>query len=160
MYGDVSRPSYCTGYQSSALFFSNTGSMALRLADVHPPNVVATLSTEISFCAFSAKVGQSDAPSSTLASSFLPRTPPLALISSIAMSSASRTDTSLMAMVPLSECRTPTLIVLPLSVAPDVPPLLELVLDLLPHAAPSSASVATAPTRTRHRLDRKLFSPS
>src|SRR3954447_18154055 len=133
--------------------------MALRLADVHPPNVVATLSTEISFCAFSANVGQSDAPSSTLASSFLPSTPPLALISSIAISSASRTDTSLMAMVPLSECRTPTLIVLPLSVAAGVPPVLELLFDLLPHAAPSNASVATAPTTTRDRLDLKVVLP-
>ena len=30
MYGDVSRPSYCTGYHSKALFFSKTGSMAMR----------------------------------------------------------------------------------------------------------------------------------
>ena len=42
---------------------------------------------EISFCAFSAKVGQSEAPSSTTGSSFLPSTPPAALISSMAMSS-------------------------------------------------------------------------
>ena len=38
-------------------------------------------------------------------------TPPAALISSIASSVASRTDVSLIAIVPLSECSTPTLIV-------------------------------------------------
>src|SRR5215210_3394133 len=118
MYGDVSRPSYCTGYQSSALFFSKTGNMALRLADVHPPNTVATLSTEMSFCAFSAKVGQSEAPSSTTGTSFFPRTPPAALISSMAISSEFFTVTSLMAIVPLNEWRMPTLIVSPLILGP------------------------------------------
>ena len=92
---------------------SKTGSIALRLAEVQPPNTAATLSCEISFWAFSAKVGQSDAPSSTTGSIFLPSTPPAALISSIASSSASLTETSLIAIVPLSECRMPTLIVPP-----------------------------------------------
>lgn len=103
MYGELSSPSYWTGYHSSALRFSKTGSIALRLADVQPPKTVATLSCAMSLVAFSAKVGQSDAPSSTTGSSFLPSTPPAALISSIASSSASLTVTSLMAIVPLSE---------------------------------------------------------
>ena len=89
----------------------NDRSTALRLADVQQPKIAATLSLWISFFAFSANVGQSDAPSSTTASSFLPSTPPAALTSSIASSSASLTDTSLTAMVPLRECRIPTLIV-------------------------------------------------
>ena len=111
MYGELSSPSYCTGYQSSALLLSKTGSIALRLAEVQPPKTVATLSSEMSFWAFSAKVGQSEAPSSTTGSSFLPSTPPAALTSSMASSSASRTVTSLMAIVPLRECRMPTLMV-------------------------------------------------
>jgi hypothetical protein len=111
MYGELSSPSYCTGYHSSARLRSKTGSIALRLADVQPPKTVATLSWEMSFCAFSAKVGQSDAPSSTTGSIFLPSRPPAWLISSMASSSASRTVTSLMAIVPLSECRMPTFIV-------------------------------------------------
>src|SRR5690606_865954 len=110
MLGELSRPSYWTGYHSSDPYRSKTGSIALRLADVHPPNTVATLSCLISLVAFSAKVGQSDAPSSTTGTSFLPSTPPARLISSTASSSASRTVTSLMAMVPLSEWRMPTLI--------------------------------------------------
>ena len=64
----------------------------------------------ISFFAFSAKVGQSEAPSSITGTICLPSTPPAALISSIASSSASFTETSLIDMVPLSECRMPTLI--------------------------------------------------
>jgi hypothetical protein len=39
-----------------------------------------------------------------------PSTPPLALISSTAIDTTSFKDTSLIAIVPLSECRTPTLI--------------------------------------------------
>ena len=99
---------------------SKTGSIALRLAEVQPPNVAATLSVEMSFCAFSANVGQSEAPSSTTGLSCLPSTPPAALISSIASSSASRTETSEIAIVPLSECRMPTGIVSPPGVPPEV----------------------------------------
>src|SRR5215207_11310609 len=110
MYGEDSSPSYCTGYQASALFASNTGSTALRLAEVQQQKVAATLSLWISFFAFSAKVGQSDAPSSITGSICLPSTPPAALISSMAMISASFTETSLIDIVPLSECRMPTLI--------------------------------------------------
>src|SRR5947207_2759769 len=64
MSGELSRPSYCTGYHSRPLYCSNTGSIALRLAEVQPPKTVATLSTVMSCFAFSAKVGQSEAPSS------------------------------------------------------------------------------------------------
>ena len=95
--------------EEQRLVLSKTGSTALRLAEVQQPKTAATLSCVISFCAFSAKVGQSEAPSSTTGSSFLPSTPPAALISSIASSSASRTVTSLIAIVPLSECRMPDL---------------------------------------------------
>src|SRR3954447_25788963 len=109
MLGEDSRPSYCTGYQSSPLRPSKTGSTALRLADVQQPNTQATLSLWSSFFDFSAKVGQSDAPSSTTGMSCLPMTPPAALISAIAISSASLTETSEIDMVPLSECSTPTL---------------------------------------------------
>src|SRR5690606_2022151 len=108
MFGEASRPSYCTGYHSRALLPSNTGSTALRLAEVQQPKTVATWSWEMSFCAFSANVSQSEAPSSITGWICLPRTPPLALISSIASSVASRTVTSLIAMVPLSECKIPT----------------------------------------------------
>src|SRR5882757_5530286 len=120
MYGELSNPSYCTGYQSRAWLRSNTGSIALRDAEVHPPKVVATWSTEMSFCAFSAKVGQSEAPSSITGWICLPRIPPLALIWSIASSSAFLTVTSLMAMVPDSDCRMPTLTLSPEGSGPGV----------------------------------------
>src|SRR3954447_21431035 len=113
MLGEDSRPSYCTGYQSRPLRPSKTGSTALRLAEVQQPNTTATLSLEISFFDFSAKVGQSEAPSSTIGSSFIFMTPPAALSSSIAIRVASRTEVSEIAIVPESEWRTPTLIVPP-----------------------------------------------
>src|SRR5216684_331287 len=69
--------------------------------------IAATLSRSSSLRAFSANVGQSLAPSSTIVSILLPITPPLALISSIASFSASTTEASAMAMVPVSECRMP-----------------------------------------------------
>jgi hypothetical protein len=61
--------------------------------------------------AFSANSGQFDAGSTTTGSSFLPRTPPLALISSIVISATSLRTVSEIAIVPDSECRMPTLIV-------------------------------------------------
>src|SRR6476469_169371 len=67
----------------------------------------------MSFFAFSAKVGHSEAPSSTIASICLPKTPPAALISAIASCSASTTLFSLIDIVPLRECKIPTLIVFP-----------------------------------------------
>lgn len=87
----------------------------MRPAEVQPPKTEATLSSLISFCAFSAKVGQSDAPSSTTGSICLPSTPPALLTSSMASNSESRTVTALIAMVPLRECRMATLMVLPLA---------------------------------------------
>ena len=96
---------------------SKTGSTALRLAEVQQPKTTATLSLEISFLDFSAKVGQSEAPSSTIGSSFIFMTPPAALISSIAIRVASRTEVSEIAIVPLSEWSTPTLMVPPVLAA-------------------------------------------
>src|SRR5467141_2395673 len=124
MLGELSRPSYCTGYHSRPLYCWNTGSIALRLAEVQPPKTVATLSTVMSCLAFSAKVGQSEAPSWVTTWSCLPSTPPAALTSSIARSSAFFTATSLMAIVPLSEWRSPTLMMEPATpgIAPEAPP--------------------------------------
>ena len=48
-----------------------------------------------------------------MGSIFLPKTPPAALISSIASISASTTVVSLIAIVPLRECNIPTLMVSP-----------------------------------------------
>src|SRR5438128_5892604 len=144
MSGELSRPSYCTGYHSRPRYCSKTGSIALRLAEVQPPKTVATLSTVRSFLAFSAKVGQSDAPSSVTTAICLPRTPPALLTSSIARSSAFLTATSLMAMVPLREWRSPTLMRLPSTpgievelVVPVAPP----EATFFPHADARSASV-------------------
>src|SRR5438067_267444 len=108
MFGEDSRPSYWTGYQRRPFSDSNTGRTAFRLAEVQQPKTVATWSCWMSLRAFSAKVGQSDAPSSMTGTICLPRTPPFALISSIAMISASFTEVSLMDIVPLRECSTPT----------------------------------------------------
>jgi len=83
----------------------------LRDTDVQQPNTTATLSCVSSWRAFSANSGQFDAGSTTTGSSFLPSTPPLALISSIAISVTSFSTVSLIAIVPDSECSTPTLIV-------------------------------------------------
>ena len=63
-----------------------------------------------------------------MASICLPRTPPFSLISEMAISSTSFNDVSLIAIVPVSECRMPTLIVLP----SPVPPLLALPLGAQP----------------------------
>src|SRR5215470_5876245 len=146
MYGELSSPSYCTGYQSNALFRSKTGSIALRLAEVQPPNTAATLSWEISFCAFSANVGQSEAPSSTTGSSFLPSTPPAALTSSMASSSAFLTVTSLIAIVPLNECRIPTLMVSPL------------LAEVLPGSFRHAVASASGSTRARAETVRRNLS--
>src|SRR5215204_7800713 len=154
MLGEDSRPSYCTGYQSRPLSPSNTGSTALRLAEVQQPKTQATLSCCSSFFDFSAKVGQSDAPSSTTGMSCLPITPPAALISAIASSEASRTDTSEIDIVPLSECSTPTLMPppeSPLLLLPDEPP------SEPPQAMPSApmapAALRAAPALMMLRRD-------
>src|SRR5579859_2138417 len=89
----------------------NTGSTDLRDTEVQQPNTTATLSWVISWRAFSANSGQLDAGSTTTGSSFLPSRPPLALISSIAISAVFFRAVSEIAMVPDSECRMPTLMV-------------------------------------------------
>ena len=61
--------------------------------------------------AFSANSGQLEAGSTTTASSFLPSRPPFLFCSSMSMSITSFSVVSLMAMVPESEWRMPTLIV-------------------------------------------------
>src|SRR5205807_2026073 len=90
------------------LYCSNTGSTALREADVQQPMTAAHLSLTSSFFAFSAKVGQSLAPSSWMNLILRPSTPPPALICSIASFSASTEPVSEIAMVPVTECRIPT----------------------------------------------------
>src|SRR5215216_5127124 len=88
----------------------NTGSTDLRDTEVQQPKTTATCSLVRSSRAFSANSGQFDAGSMTTGSSLRPRTPPAALISSIVIRAASLSDVSLIAMVPDSECRIPTLI--------------------------------------------------
>src|SRR5262245_17667006 len=90
------------------LYCSNTGSTALRDSDVQQPITDATLSFTRSLRAFSAKVGQSLAPSSWMNLILRPSTPPAALICSIASFSACTEPVSLIAMVPVTECRMPT----------------------------------------------------
>src|SRR5271156_5531767 len=90
------------------LYCSNTGSTALRDAEVQQPNTAAVLSLTNSFLAFSAKVGQSLPPSSWTNLILRPSTPPEALICSIASFSASTEPVSLIAMVPVTEWRIPT----------------------------------------------------
>jgi hypothetical protein len=63
--------------------------------------------------AFSANSGQLEAGSTTTGSSFLPNTPPLAFCSSISINTVSFNADSEIAMVPLKECNTPTLMVSP-----------------------------------------------
>src|SRR5690606_16010670 len=102
------------------LYCSNTGSTALREAEVQQPNTAATLSFTSSFLDFSAKVGQSLAPSSWMNSILRPSTPPMALIWSMASFSACTELVSLMAMVPVTECRMPTFTVLSVTARPVV----------------------------------------
>lgn len=135
------------------MFFSKTGLTALRLADVQQPNVAATRSSLMSLLAFSAKVGQSEAPSSLIGLIFLPSTPPEALISSIASFSESRTVTSLIAMVPESELRSPTLTVSPLVSAcaalSDAPP----ASVFAPHAESATTAASAAVPAMNRRLE-------
>src|SRR5437868_8690792 len=105
----------------------NTGSTDLRDTEVQQPNTTATLSLVISSRAFSAKSGQFDAGSTTTASSFLPRTPPFLFCSSMSINMTSFSVVSLIAIVPESECRMPTLIVSAACAAP-------------PRSVPASAS--------------------
>src|SRR5215831_14160925 len=89
----------------------NTGSTDLRDTEVQQPNTAATFSLVISSRAFSANSGQLDAGSTTTGSSFLPSSPPFLFWASIIIRTVSFSVVSLMAMVPDSECRTPTLMV-------------------------------------------------
>src|SRR6185437_6060569 len=89
----------------------NTGSTDLRDTEVQQPNTTETLSLVISSRAFSANNGQFDAGSTTTASSFLPSTPPFLFCSSMRNSIVSFSVVSLMAIVPESEWRIPTLMV-------------------------------------------------
>lgn len=82
---------------------SNTGNTDLRDTEVQQPNTTATLSWVSNWRAFSANSGQFDAGSTTTASSFLPLTPPLALISSMVIRAMSFSEVSEIAMVPDSE---------------------------------------------------------
>ncbi len=133
----------------------------MREAEVQQPKTQATPSESSSFVAFSEKVALEEAPSSTTATSFLPRTPPAALISSMARTSASRTEVSEIAMVPESEWRMPTLIVSPktpsvpsaAAEAPSVPEppeaTCETALPLHPANAVAEAARPMSPTNER-----------
>src|ERR1700691_3111814 len=90
------------------LYCSNTGSTALRDADGQQPMTAAHLSLTRSFFAFSANVGQSLAPCSWTTLILRRSTLPVAFICSIASFSASTEPVSLIAMVPVTECRIPT----------------------------------------------------
>ncbi len=102
------------------LYCSNTGSTALREAEVQQPITDAHLSLTSSFFAFSAKVGQSLAPSSWMNLILRPSTPPWALICSIASFSASTEPVSEMAMVPVTEWRMPTVTSVSVTASPVV----------------------------------------
>jgi hypothetical protein len=80
----------------------------LREAEVQQPKTVATLSFTSSLRDFSAKVGQSEAPSSLITLILPPRMPPMALIWSMASCSAWIEPVSEMAMVPVAEWSWPT----------------------------------------------------
>jgi len=88
--------------------FSKIGSTALRDAEVQQPKTAATRSLTSSFLDFSAKVGQSEAPSSLITLILRPSTPPIALIWSIASCSAWIDPVSEMAIVPVAEWSWPT----------------------------------------------------
>ncbi len=74
------------------------------------PKITSVSCTVSSSRAFSANSGQSDAGSTTTASSSQPRTPPFSFCCSTSISMVSFSVVSEIAMVPDSECRTPTLI--------------------------------------------------
>ncbi len=82
----------------------------MRDTDVQQPKITSTSDTVSSSRAFSAKSGQSEAGSTTTASSGRPRSPPLAFCSATSISTVSFSVVSEIAIVPDSECRTPTLI--------------------------------------------------
>src|ERR1700722_5270670 len=87
----------------------NTGNTDLRDTEVQQPNTAETLSLLMSSRAFSANSDQFEAGATTPASSLRPSTPPFLFCCSISMSITSLSVVSLIAMVPDSECRMPTL---------------------------------------------------
>ena len=121
----------------------NTGSTDLRDTEVQQPNTTATLSFSMSSFAFSANSGQLEAGSTTTGSSFLPSSPPFLFCSSINISITSLRVVSLIAIVPDSEWRMPTLIVSSAraAVAPSV------------SAAPASAPAARKNIRFVRDMD-------
>ncbi len=132
---------------------SKTGSMALRLDEVQPPNTAATQSLLISFSAFSANTVGSDAPSSPTSWICLPSTPPAALISSTASLIESRTVTSEIAIVPDSEFNEPTLMVGPEVSTHDAAFAESVSPALLPQPASSRLAAATTlPATSAERL--------
>ena len=82
----------------------------MRLTLVQLPKITSTSCTVSSSRAFSANSGQSEAGSTTTASSSHPSRPPLAFCCSTSISMVSFSVVSEIAIVPDSECRTPTLI--------------------------------------------------
>src|ERR1700682_5951290 len=102
------------------LYCSTTGSTALREAEVQQPMIAATLSLTSNFLAFSAKVGQSLAPSSWMNLILRPRIPPAALICSMASFSASIEPVSEIAIVPVAECRMPQVTSVSVTASPVV----------------------------------------
>src|SRR3954467_1797758 len=102
------------------LYCSITGSTALRDAEVQQPMIAAILSLTRSFLAFSANVGQSLAPSSWMNLILRPSTPPAALICSIASFSAWIEPVSEIAIVPVAECRMPTVTSVSVTASPVV----------------------------------------
>src|SRR5690606_20929245 len=125
--------------------------MALREAEVQPPNTAATRSAISSLRALSAKVTSSEAPSSTTGTTRRPSTPPAAFSSPIASSTASRTVTSLIAMVPESECSIPTLTASPVTPGPG---------GAQPPASTAPAPASAAPRNVRLRTGRLPLSCS
>src|SRR5262245_4781704 len=89
----------------------NTGNTDLRDTAVQQPNTDATFSLVIRSRGFAATSGKFAAGSTSPASSFLLSWPPCFICPSISISITSFSVVSLMAMVPESECRMPTLIV-------------------------------------------------
>ncbi len=84
---------------------------AFREAEVQQPNTTATFSFASNSRALSVNASQFDAGSAITGSSFLPSNPPFLFWSAIIIRTVSFSTDSLMAMVPDSECRIPTLMV-------------------------------------------------
>src|SRR5579862_3285576 len=137
---------------------SNTGSTDLRDTEVQQPNTAATLSTDKSCFAFSANSGQLEAGSTTTASSLRPITPPFLFCSSISISMTSFNGDSLIAIVPESECRMPTLI------GPVSGAVAALARDTIsgrtPEAPPTPVAAAASPSPRRPSRRRSMVKPS